>query len=294
MNSRGWTRRSWAVVVGSTLLVRSAEAAPPAPTTAATGEPAKASAEEQDPAVLEAQRLFDKGAEAYNLGRFDVAVENFERAYELSQANALLFNIAQAYTKYFDVDPNPAHLRKAKVMFLNFAKIAEASGEDPRDARARMAKIDEQLADFEAQQEAERARAEVAEKERREAETRRLEAEAKLAASRRYKPRTLGAVGWSLLGVGFLGGWTVASIGTVSVRRLNEQRTAEQGLPLTAEREALYDLNITKANLVNGFGIGIGFVLVVSGITMITVDAVRGKRAARRASLVPGGLVVAF
>lgn len=277
------------MVVASSLVARPAIAAP---TAAAAGESPPATAE--DPNQAEAQRLFEKGAEAYNLGRFDAAIESFERAYELSQANALLYNIAQAYTKLYDVEPDAAHLRKAKMMFLNFAKIAEATGEDARDARARVTKIDEQLAAHEAKAEEEKSRAEAAERERREIETRRLEAAAKLAAAQRYRPRKLGIAGWATLTAGMLGGWTITAIGGTSVRRLEAQREAESLLPLSAERGLQYDESVLKAQVMRLVGFGVGFVLVVSGITMIAVDAVRTKRAARRVGLVPGGLRVAF
>lgn len=289
MDACGARRGCWAVLVASSLVARPAIAAP---TAAAAGEAPPATAE--DPNQAEAQRLFEKGAEAYNLGRFDAAIESFERAYELSQANALLYNIAQAYTKLYDVEPDAAHLRKAKMMFLNFAKIAEATGEDARDARARVTKIDEQLAAHEAKAEEEKRRAEAAERERREIETRRLEAAAKLAGAQRYRPRKLGIAGWTTLTLGMLGGWTITGIGGTSVRRLEAQREAESLLPLSAERGLQYDENILKAQVMRIVGFGVGFVLVVSGITMIAVDAVRTKRAARRVGLVPGGLRVAF
>lgn len=296
MDACGARRGCWAVLVASSLVARPAIAAP---TAAAAGEAPPATAE--DPNQAEAQRLFEKGAEAYNLGRFDAAIESFERAYELSQANALLYNIAQAYTKLYDVDPDAAHLRKAKMMFVNFAKIAEATGEDARDARARVTKIDEQIAAHEARAEEEerraeeeKRRAEAAERERREIETRRLEAAAKLAAAQRYRPRKLGIAGWTTFTAGMLGGWTITAIGGASVRRLEAQREAESLLPLSAERGLQYDENILKAQVMRIVGFGVGFVLVVSGITMIAVDAVRTKRAARRVGLVPGGLRVAF
>lgn len=294
MDSCGVRRGTWAVFVASVLAVRPAVAAPvaaPAAAPAPAAEPAPAAGDDVE---SEAQRLFAKGAEAYNLGRFDVAIESFERAYELSQANPLLYNIAQAYTKLYDVELEVGHLRKAKMLFLNFAKLAEATGEDPRDARARVVKIDEQIAGHEAKVEEERRRAEVAEREKREAETRRIEAEAQLAAAQRYKPRSLGIAGWTLFGVGMIGGWTLGSIGGRSVLVLNDQRAAESMLPLDPERAALYDANVRKAGVMSFTAGAVGFLLVVAGIAMITVDAVKTRRSLRRAALVPGGFSVAF
>jgi tetratricopeptide (TPR) repeat protein len=45
----------------------------------------------------EARRLFERGQRHYNVGEFDAAIDEFKRAYELSPAPGLLFNIAQAY-----------------------------------------------------------------------------------------------------------------------------------------------------------------------------------------------------
>lgn len=277
--------------------------APTAPavtsTTASTSAPTPG---ESDRA--EAQRLFERGSDAYNLGRFDQAIEQFEQAYELTQVNALLYNIAQAYTKYFEVDPNPAHLRRAKVMFLNFAKIAETSGEDPRDARQRLPEIDRQLAEFAARQAEERAEAERAEAarlaaerieaERIAAETRRLEAETRAAAELRYRPGRLGVTGFSLLGVGVFGGIALGAVSGASINRLQDQRSAESGLPLRASRLALYDEHIASAQALGYVAIGVGLGLAVTGIAMIVVDATRRRRPARRVSVGPGQLKLSF
>ncbi|MFY0541493.1 hypothetical protein [Nannocystis pusilla] len=77
-----------------------------------------------------------------------MAIEHFEAAYELSHADALLYNLGQAYSKRYEVEADPAHLRRARVLFLNFAKIREAAGSDARDARERIAAIDAQLAEL--------------------------------------------------------------------------------------------------------------------------------------------------
>lgn len=276
-------------------------AAPPSPAPAAPAAPAEPTT---DPDRVEAQRLFDRGSDAYNLGNFEAAIESFERAYELTQANALLYNIAQAYTKLFEVDRDPARLRKAKVMFLNFAKIAEATQSDPRDARLRITQIDEQLADLAARQAEARARAEQAEAARLEAQrienqriaadTRRLEAETRAEVERRYRPRPLGVVGYVSLGAGFLGGITMLAVGGASSQALTDQRTAEEVLPLPASREALYDDNLGKARALSFAGLGVGLGLMVAGITMISVDAARRRRGPRRAAIAAGGLVLSF
>ena len=50
-----------------------------------------------DESVIEAKRRFEEGERLYSLGEYARAIELFRRAYELSGAPALLFNIAQAH-----------------------------------------------------------------------------------------------------------------------------------------------------------------------------------------------------
>jgi tetratricopeptide (TPR) repeat protein len=52
---------------------------------------------EQEKRDAEARDHYEKGLKHYNLGEFDPAVEEFKKAYELSDAPGLLFNIAQVY-----------------------------------------------------------------------------------------------------------------------------------------------------------------------------------------------------
>src|SRR5579884_3926042 len=52
---------------------------------------------EQEKKDAEARDHYEKGLTHYNLGEFDPAVEEFKKAYELSNAPGLLFNIAQVY-----------------------------------------------------------------------------------------------------------------------------------------------------------------------------------------------------
>src|SRR3954447_17692225 len=45
----------------------------------------------------EARELYKKGMTHYELGEFDVAIDEFKRAYALTSAPGLLFNLAQVY-----------------------------------------------------------------------------------------------------------------------------------------------------------------------------------------------------
>lgn len=77
-----------------------------------------ASAQEKKPKptaaeVTEARRLFQSGARAYDAGRFDVAVQAFDQAYELAPRISLRFSAAQALRRLHTQDPNVEHLKKA-------------------------------------------------------------------------------------------------------------------------------------------------------------------------------------
>jgi tetratricopeptide (TPR) repeat protein len=75
-----------ALLLGIVLLAAPALAAPPTPLT-----------------IGEAASHHRKGIMFYELGDFDDAITEFKRAYEITDAPALLFNIAQAYRKKGDL-----------------------------------------------------------------------------------------------------------------------------------------------------------------------------------------------
>lgn len=230
----------------------------------------------------EAQRLFEEGSEAYNLGKFDVAIERFEAAYDLTHASALLYNLGQAYSKRHELEPDPAYLRKARVLFLNFAKISEAAGEDARDARERVAAIDDQLAALAAAE---------AEPEGPPAP----EPAPEPAPKGPYRPGKAGIAGFALIGSGLVLGSGLAALGLVSASRLEAQRAAESELvPLPAARASLYEDRTGSARALAFAGIGAGAALLVTGVILAAVDGARGGAGQRRAQLRPGGLALAF
>ncbi|MDX2090178.1 MAG: tetratricopeptide repeat protein [Kofleriaceae bacterium] len=63
----------------------------------ATTHVATAQPSPEEAKKLEAKTLYEKGNTHYNLGEYDQAVTAFKKAYELSQAPGLLFNIAQSF-----------------------------------------------------------------------------------------------------------------------------------------------------------------------------------------------------
>jgi tetratricopeptide (TPR) repeat protein len=64
---------------------------------AAEGDPAEQRESAAADRQAEAVRAFDQANTHYDLGEYDQAIPLFRRAYEISRAPALIFNIAQAY-----------------------------------------------------------------------------------------------------------------------------------------------------------------------------------------------------
>jgi len=104
----------------------------------------------QEDALDEAKRAFETGSREYKLGNYEQAVALFERSYELSERPALLFNLAQAYARTYEIDDDVENLRKAKKLFSNFIVDMEAVGELDAEAKADaerlIGEIEEQIA----------------------------------------------------------------------------------------------------------------------------------------------------
>jgi tetratricopeptide (TPR) repeat protein len=85
-------------VVRASILVIAALGVVAAPIRVASAQSRHRKADpDQERREQEARELYEKGITHYNLGEFDPAVEAFKKAYELSNAPTLLFNIAQVY-----------------------------------------------------------------------------------------------------------------------------------------------------------------------------------------------------
>lgn len=121
-----------------------------APVLAPVPAMAYAPAEEDTQAAREA---YAEGEKAYRLGKFEEAAVAFERAYELSGLLPdILYNIGLSHLRWYDVDPDIAHLRKARVVFQNYVIEIQKNPElgDLEEAEALITQIDEKLAAAEA------------------------------------------------------------------------------------------------------------------------------------------------
>lgn len=90
--------------------------------------------DEEEAARQNAAAAFHEGSDLFETGKYREAIERFQRAWELSKEVQLLFNIGQAYWKWYDVDPDVDHLRQGAVFFRNYDKrMRLTEGYDPTE-----------------------------------------------------------------------------------------------------------------------------------------------------------------
>jgi hypothetical protein len=90
----------------------------------AAAAPARAQA--PDPT---ARRLYAAGLEAYDAGRYDVAIRAFEAASARAPADLLVFDLAQAHRKKFVAEGDAASLDRAIVLYRKFLASRAAGRE---------------------------------------------------------------------------------------------------------------------------------------------------------------------
>ena len=102
----------------------------------------------------EAIQAFEEGSNAYALGNYEEAVGHFERAFELSHRSELLFNIGQAYSRWYEISEDPGHLKKARKLLQNYITfLDDAEDADPearRQAEERLEHVEQELAALDA------------------------------------------------------------------------------------------------------------------------------------------------
>lgn len=116
----------------------------------------------------EARALFDRGSQAFEVGRYGAAAEHFQQAYELSNQPALLFNI------YSALEREGRRLGDAADALEQYLERSDLPAERHATLSARLASIRARIAE----QDADETRRQAAEQERERAR------EAELAAER--------------------------------------------------------------------------------------------------------------
>jgi hypothetical protein len=92
-----------------------------------------------DQKKAQAKAYYEQGLSAYNLGRFNEAIEAFTKAYEVSQAPGLLFNIAQSHRLNKDYE-------KASYFYATYLRL-KPDAPNRSDVEQRIQEMDKAIED---------------------------------------------------------------------------------------------------------------------------------------------------
>ncbi len=137
------------------------------PEPAFAGAPAEAG--DEDPALSEAKKLYKDGEIKFQTADYEDALVLWKQAFAIlpdgdehrAIRHALVYNIAEAHSRAYEVSRNPTHLRKAKILLENYrADHRNLYGDEPEavteraEVDDRIAELDKKIADSEAAGEA--------------------------------------------------------------------------------------------------------------------------------------------
>lgn len=135
------------------------------PTPAHAGNNEFAPEAQEDPALTEARKLYDEGKDKFETGEFEAALSLWKRAFAIlpdgeetrTMRHALVYNIAEAHSRAYEISRNPTHLRTAKVLLEDYRADHRALyGDEPEAvkeraaAEDRIAELDKKIAASEA------------------------------------------------------------------------------------------------------------------------------------------------
>jgi len=126
----------------------------PAIAEAAAPEP---EAGDEDPALTEAKALYKDGETKFQIADYEEALNSWKRAYGMLSdgedtraiRHALVYNIARAHSKAYEVTRNPTHLRKAKLLLENYRAEHRALYGDAPEALKDRGEADDRIAELE-------------------------------------------------------------------------------------------------------------------------------------------------
>jgi hypothetical protein len=134
------------------------------PETAFAGPPDGA-APAEDPALTEAKTLYKEGEIKFQTADYEEALALWKKAFAIlpdgdehrAIRHALVYNIAEAHSRAYEVSRNPTHLRKAKILLENYRTDHRALyGDEPEAVKERtevddrIAQLDKKIAESEA------------------------------------------------------------------------------------------------------------------------------------------------
>src|SRR6476659_2417176 len=70
-----------------------------------------------------AKEAFTEGERNFQLGKFDAAIEAYERAFGLDPQPAFLFNIALSHRRQYEIDGQIDHLARARELYRNYLRL---------------------------------------------------------------------------------------------------------------------------------------------------------------------------
>ncbi len=288
--------RTVALVLSALLAVPAHAAPAPEPGTGESASEPAAPEVAADPKQQHAQRLYRAGVDNYDLGRYAEAIEQFEQAWQLHPMPQMLFNLGQAYWKWYSVTPDLSHLRQARAFFHSYdMRMRGTEGYRQQEIDSYLQAIDAQIA---AQDQRDAAREATALKQADEAAARaraaREEAERQARVTRVYNisGTSLIVLGSASLAMGFAG---------IGVRESNRALLKDSsGDPGTTSLLSASQVQRRRDNYLLGgqlafAGFISGGIVLAAGIALRIVGAVRKRNAQdARASLAAGTLTVRF
>lgn len=125
-----------------------------APATALVGVPSAQAAMQpaEDPAVVEARALYDEGKARFDTFDYEGAADLWTKAYgtlpedQAGVRNAMIYNIATAREKAYDVDKDLQHLRQAVLLLESYVKNYKALYKRTPETEAEVKKAENRIA----------------------------------------------------------------------------------------------------------------------------------------------------
>lgn len=255
-------------------------AAPPA------GDEAAPSAEpEGDPVMAEAKQLFDAGVARYTAADYEAAVNLWLEAFSLVPATydnrmikaELIYNVARAQQKWFEIDKDVKHLRQSREILLRYVDeldelYAEQAAMEREKVQEQIADIDVQIAKWEAEQA--RREAQLAERMRP-----KFDEAADAREAKRNKAIIASGASLTVLGVGGVALLVTGIITAKSAEDRSADLLLESDIP--ARQSALSQGQAGNAMML--LGSLAGGVFLSAGVPLLGVGlAAEGKRKQRR------------
>jgi tetratricopeptide (TPR) repeat protein len=110
----------------------------------------------EDPALAEARSLYKEGEIKFETADYEEALALWKRAFAIlpdgeetrTMRHALVYNIAEAHSRAYEISRNPTHLRKAKILLENYRADHRALYGDEPDAVKERTEVDDRIAEL--------------------------------------------------------------------------------------------------------------------------------------------------